>query len=322
MVLEVDLAELRGYADAIDDISRDAGGVEHLVASTCVTTDFGKIVEEMTADYAILLPQVKEVLAETEDRLARYARNVDLTAADFLETDDGVASRFQGDGIDARPGTANFALASVGTQAPSATEGELPEVSFGFLFDKLAWALEKFTGWDVRAEVTDWIAGDVVTLSLQADCWRIAGERFSTITDNFTDSSIRIQKTWRGDAAAEEFPKALSWSFVLGDHASAMKDLGANLRDLAKEAVNVAQLVVDCIRLAVDLIASAWALQYIPVVGQVKFVQKAWDAYKRAKKAIAYLQMIVSALRFTKSLIVVMIDSITVEKLPGVPAHA
>ncbi len=109
------------------------------------------------------------------------------------------------------------------------------------------------------------------------------------------------------------------WDTALRSQSEGFADLGQALKDLAKEAVNVAQLVVDCIRLAVDLIASAWALQYIPVYGQVKFVQKAWDAYKRAQKAVAYLKMIISAVRATKSLLVVMIDSFTPTMLPPKP---
>lgn len=317
--LRVDLPELRGYAAALDEVSRDLGGCEALADSHCVDAEFGKIVEDLASDYAALLPQLKELLAENETVMKQYARATDRTAVDFERTDDGVAARFQGDGIDASRGTASYPLTSVGSSSPYASEGELPEVSFGGFFNSLCWALEKFCGWDVRAEVTDWIAGDVVGLSTQASCWEIVGQRLGTTRDNLRTCDSRVTNTWRGYAADTHAISMIGWDTALTDQSDSLQELGQSLKDLAKEAVNVAQLVVDCIRLAVDLIASAWALQYIPVVGQVKFVKKCWDAYKTAQKAIAYLKMIAAALRFTKSLIVVMIDSLTPTMLPGEP---
>ena len=156
--LHVSLPVLRGYATVLDDVSRDLGGCEALASSYCVDADFGKIVEDLTSDYATLLPQLQELLAENETVMAQYALAIDRTASDFAHTDDGVASRFQGDGINAGSGTTSFTVSSVGSSTPYAPEGELPEVSFGLLFDRLAWALETFVGWDVRGAVTDWIA--------------------------------------------------------------------------------------------------------------------------------------------------------------------
>lgn len=317
--LRVELPELRGYAQALDDVSRDLGGCEALASSYCGTADFGRIVEDLTGDYEALLPQLKELLAENEDLMRQYSVAVDRTVTDFERTDDGVASRFQGDGIGGGRGTASYPLAAVGSATPYASEGDLPEVSFGFVFDNLCWALEKFCGWDVRAAVTDWIAGDTVGLSTQASCWEVVGGRLSTTRDNLGTSDSRLGETWSGQAANSHLLGMIVWDTALRSQAEGFADLGQALKDLAKEAVNVAQLVVDCIRLAVDLIASAWALQYIPVYGQVKFVQKAWDAYKRAQKAVAYLKMIISAVRATKSLLVVMIDSFTPTMLPPKP---
>lgn len=317
--LRVDLPELRGYSTVLDDVSRDLGGCETLADGYCNNADFGKIVESLTSDYEALLPQLKELLGENEAVMKQYALATDKTVADFESTDDGVASRFKGDGIDATRGTASYPLSSMGYSTPYAAEGELPEVSFGGFFNSLCWALEKFCGWDVRGEVTDWIAGDVVGLSTQANCWEIVGDRLGTTRDNLRTASSRVYGTWGGQAANSQAAGMVGWDMALTDQSDALKELGQSLKDLAKECVNVAQLVVDCIRLAVDLIASAWALQYIPVVGQVKFVKKCWDSYKRAQKAIAYLKMIISALRFTKSLIVVMIDSLTPTMLPGEP---
>ena len=317
--LRVDLPELRGYAALLDDTTRDLRRCAALADQHCVDADFGKIVEGLTADYATLLPQLKELLDENGTVMRQYAVAIDRTAADFERTDDGVASRFEGDRIDASRGTARYPAHMVGSSTPHPSEGELPEVSFGFLFDKLAWALEKICGWDVRAEVTDWIAGDTVALSTQAQCWTIIGTRLGAIDGGLGNASKRVTRTWGGYASDVHAIGMIRWDTALASQSTSLKDLGESLRDLAKEAVNVAQLVVDTIRLAVDLIASAWALQYIPVYGQAKFVQKAWHAYKRANKAIAYLKMILSAIRATKSLVVVMVDKLTTDMLPGKP---
>ncbi len=39
--------------------------------------------------------------------------------------------------------------------------GQLPEVSFGGVLDTVAGLIKDVSGWDLRADVTDWIAGDV-----------------------------------------------------------------------------------------------------------------------------------------------------------------
>lgn len=317
--LQVDLPELRGYGDALDDIARDLGACSDLASSYCADADFGKIVEDLTSDYASLLPQLKEVLAENETLMREYARAIDTTASDFASTDDGVASRFKGDGIDAQTGTAAYSLSAPIGRTPSASESDLPEVSFGAFFDSLCWALEKFCGWDVRGQVTDWIAGDTVGLSTQGDCWEVVGARLDTCASNLSNAGGRVTNTWHGQASSTHTIEMIGWDTALADQSSCLKDVGASLKDLAKDAVDTAQLVVDCIRLAVDLISSAWALQYIPVYGQVKFVKKCWDAYKRASKAVAYLKMIWSAIRATKDLVIVTYNSVTLDALPGKP---
>ena len=248
--LHVSLPVLRGYATVLDDVSRDLGGCEALASSYCVDADFGKIVEDLTSDYATLLPQLQELLAENETVMAQYALAIDRTASDFAHTDDGNASRFQWDGINADSGTTSFTVSSVGSSTPYAPEGELPEVSFGFLFDRLARAIETFVGWDVRGAVTDWIAGDVQGLSTQASCWEIIGERLDVTRGNLTSADMLLGQTWQGQAADMYAGGMITWDMVLESQAQGFRDLGESLKSLAEEAVNVAQLVVDCIRLA------------------------------------------------------------------------
>ncbi|CAB4695024.1 MAG: hypothetical protein F2667_03345 [Actinobacteria bacterium] len=321
--LQVDLPDLRGYAQLIDGLGFDLGTLQTQAETYCVDADFGKILEDLTSDYAALLPQLKELLGENEVLMKQYARALDIQVLDYERTDDGVAGSFGSDGIrgDTGTNTGGFAASSPidWTASPYPSESSLPEVSFGFVFDRLAWALETFCNWDVRTEVTDWIAGDVVGLSTQAHCWQLIGQRLGDTDSSLSTGEIKIYDTWSGQAASAHASSMIGWSQALTSQSTGLADLGEHLRSLAAEAVNVAQMVVDCIRLAIDLITSAWALQYIPIYGQAKFIQKAWNAYKTASKATAYIRMLISALRVVKDYIVVLIDTLTPSMLPPKP---
>lgn len=321
--LRVDLPDMRGYGQLLDEVRRDLGAVHDQVESYCANADFGKIVEDLTDDYAQLLPHLKELLAENETVMRAYAVALDEQTVDYERTDETVADSFGGRGVHGGTGTNAAAFRPVSPSdalgTPYPTEGELPEVSFGFLFDKLAWALETFTGWDVRREVTDWIAGDVVDLSRQGSCWSIASSRIEACRANLAAGSSRIAASWEGLAAQQHAIGMILWDRALGSQAERFAELGVHLVDLAEDAVNTAQFVVDCIRLAIDLISSAWALQYIPVYGQAKFIAKCWDAYKTASKATAYLRMLLSTVRAVKSFVVLCIDQLTVSSLPPKP---
>lgn len=321
--LQVDLPDLRGYAGLTDQLSQDLGAIATMADVYCRDADFGKIVEDLTEDYATLLPQLKTLLDENETVMRAYARALDRGALNYERTDDGVAAQFDGDGITGGGGTnaAKFRPSSPVDymQSPYPTESSLPEVSFGFVFDKLAWALETFCNWDVRREVTDWIAGDVVDLSTQARCWELISQRLECVRVSLNDGNSLVTETWTGYASAIHSIELIGWDTALTTQRDRLKELGAHLAEVAKEAVNVAQFVVDCIRLAIDLILSAWALQYIPVYGQAKFIQKAWHAYKTANKAVAYLKMLVSLIRTVKSFLVMCYDQLTPSMLPGKP---
>lgn len=320
--LQVDLPELRGYGELVDGLSTDLGTLSTQAEVFCRTSDFGRIVEEMTDDYATLLPQLKELFAENERVMGQYAAALDRTAVDYERSDDHAAESLgYTDGITGGSGSARFRPADPidYTVSPYPTEAELPEVSFGFLFDRLAWALDTCCGWDVRAEVTELIAGDVVDLSTQAKCWDLISDRLASVRTTLGEGHSRIGESWRGYASSVHAIELIGWDTALQSQVDGLSELGTHLENVARDAVNTAQLVVDCIRLAVELIASAWALQYIPVYGQVKFVQKAWDAYKRASEATAYIRMLIATLRTVKSFIQVLVDELTPSILPNRP---
>lgn len=321
--LRVHLPDMRGYSALIDAIGTDCGALSAQAETYCSNADFGKILEDLTADYAALLPVLHDLLAEQETLMKDYAIAIDQLVVDYETTDDGVAREFGGDGITGGSGTNSAKFAQVSPldylASPYPSESDLPEVSFGYVFDKLAWALEKFCSWDVRAQVTDWIAGDVVDVSTQAKCWEIIGERIGDTRDNLGTGQSLVFQTWSGQAANSHAASMYGWDTALEDQATEFPQLGEYLRQVAEEAVNVAQLVVDCIRLAIDLILGAWSLMYVPVVGQARFVKKAWDAYKQASKATAYLRMFWSFLRTVKDYFVVLFDKLNPAILPSAP---
>jgi len=139
------------------------------------------MLEDLTADYSALLPQLRDLLSENE-RLVntcgralthsanKYSRTDDKVAADFGGPSDGISG---GDGVSGRYGRVD--TSSMG--APYPEVGSLPEVSLGFPFNEVADALRTWTGFDLRGEVTDWIAGDVEGLSTQANAWEQIGDK-------------------------------------------------------------------------------------------------------------------------------------------------
>lgn len=321
--LEVDLPTMRGYAGYLDDLSRDLGAIAYRAETTCTTADFGRMLEDLCGDYEALLPTLHQVLNDQERLMRDYGTAVDALTLDFERTDDGVARAFKGaDGITGG-GSTSSAFAGLGPSGtvptPHPTESAIPEVSFGFVFDKLAWALEEFCGFDVRREVTDFLAGDVVGLTTQAVCWEQLGTRIGLHHDGLVTAQRLASSQWHGEAANSHFAAMIAWDGPLEDQSTMFPELGAYLRELGKQAVHTAQFVVDCIRLAIDLILGAWSLMYIPIVGQARFVKKAWDAYKQASKATAYLRMLWSFLRTVKDYIRVLHDTLTPASLPSAP---
>ncbi|WP_370247656.1 hypothetical protein [Nocardioides sp.] len=321
--LEVHLPTMRGYAAYLDRTSADLGAIAHRARTSCSNADFGRMLEDLCGDYETLLPVLHEMLAEQERIMQRYGVAVDALTMDFERTDDGVAQAFGGADSITGGGSTSTAFAGLGptgsVPTPYPTESEIPEVSFGFVFDKLAWALEEFCGFDVRREVTDYLAGDVVGLTTQAICWEQIGTRVGQHRDGLVVAQRLASTDWEGDAATSHFAAMIGWDQPLEDQTTKLPELGGYLRDLGRQAVHTAQFVVDCIRLAIDLILGAWSLMYIPIVGQARFVKKAWDAYKQASKATAYLRMLWSFIRTVKDYFVVLHDTLTPAHLPAAP---
>lgn len=319
----VELGDLRGYADVVDDVARYLGRVSGYADTHCVSTDFGQLLDPLAEEYVSLLPQIKQLLADQVELMEASALAIDQTLRDFRTTDAAEAERhgarvtITDDGKSATyHGNPLTDLSS-----PSPDESELPEVDFGFPFDQLAWALEKICGYDVRREVTDWLVGDVVEVSKQSSAWYMVGSATSSYSWWLQNANIIVAKTWTGDAATSTIDRMEEWKETLEQQGTDFDQVGKHLADIAGDAVEVAQLAIDLIKFAVDLIAAAWASQWIPVYGQAKFAVKAWDAFHKVKEAWDKIQLFLDALGLVAGYLEVLHDKLNPVNLPAAPSN-
>lgn len=111
------------------------------------------------------------MLETDSQRLASFASSLDLTRADFAETDARVAHTFGVGVAISDGGSANFPDARLAGSipVPSNSGMVLPEVSFGYILDRCCDLIVWVGGPDPREYVTKWIAGDVAKASVQAE---------------------------------------------------------------------------------------------------------------------------------------------------------
>lgn len=320
----VELADLRGYSDVVDDISRYLGRTSGYADRHCSSTDFGKMLQPLSAEYSSLLPQMREMLADQVELMQASAAAIDRTLRDFRITDAEEAERHGGRGRISNDGKSVTYYGNPMTRlsSPAPRESELPEVDFGFPFDQLAWALEKICSYDIRREVTDFLVGDVVEVSKQSAAWYMVGSATSSYSWYLRNANVTVAKTWTGDAADSTIGRMDEWKEALDDQGTAFDQVAEHLKDIAADAVEMAQLAIDLIKFALDLIASAWAAQAIPVYGQAKFAKKAWDAYKIVKRAWDKISFFLDTLKLIVGYFGVLHDKLNPVNLPAAPRHA
>lgn len=318
----VELGDLRGYADVVDDLSRYLGRASGYADSHCVSTDFGKLLDPLAAAYAALLPQIRQQLADQVELMEATAIAIDETVRDFRLTDAQEAERHGGRVTitDDGKSTTYYGNPLTDFRSPAPQESELPEIDFGFPFDQLAWALEKICGYDVRREVTDWLVGDVVEVSKQSSAWYLVGSAATSYAWHLSNANTIVARTWTGDAADSTIQRLEEWRETLDQQGVDLDQVGKHLADIAADAVEMAQLAIDLIMFAVDLIASAWATQWIPVYGQARFAMKAWDAFQMVKEAWDKIQLFLDVLSLIVGSLEVLHDSFDPVNLPAAPA--
>lgn len=305
----------------------------HGYATTQIAdAEFGRILELITAPYAGAITDFHTVLDadavgldSTRDALTGVEKNyqgeevtISESFADLYDTgpgsteDDGEATAFRD------VYTPAAALTPPGGQGAALPDP--PEISFGFLFDKVCDLVVMVGGPDPRAEVTQWIAGDVDKAAMQVVAWRQVADCVDDVAANLRSGNTAISSTWNGSAADAAGAYVQRWIDALTDQTGAMRKMGEHLSGAIDEAVKMAQVVVDLIKTVVHLVSAALSNAAIPFYGQwklIKTVKEAitmvWSAYKAVRVFWSFLKMIVS-------MIEAVVASFSRASLPAAPA--
>ncbi len=268
----VELSDLRGYAALVESAGADTTGLADYARSHVTDGDFGRILELITAEYEALIPAFHAVLDADGEGLRAMAGGLDAVRADYVTTDASVAQTFgQGARItdDGSPGAFGN-IASLAAPAAPSGGGDLPEVSFGFLMDKVCDLIVWVGGPDPREYVTKWIVGDIAKASMQASAWEIVADCVKQVERKLASGASTIATTWTGRAATSASAHADRWVAALADQASGMDSMAGHLRDMIQQAMDMAQVVVDIIKTVVSMVSACLSSAYIPGVGAVE----------------------------------------------------
>lgn len=233
--VSVELADLRGYADVVDDIAGYLGKVAGHAETHCVATDFGQLLDPLTGQYVTLLPQMHSLLAEQVTRMRTSVVAIDRTLQGFIDTDAQEAARHGAQVTVTDDGRSASYYGNPMTQMsnPTPDESELPEIDFGFPFDQLAWAMEKICSYDVRREVTDYLVGDVVEVSKQSNAWYFVGSATSSYAWYLRNANVTVAKTWSGDAFEATQTRMEEWVDALEQQGVDFDQIAKHLSDIA-----------------------------------------------------------------------------------------
>lgn len=320
--LQVDLSDLRGWSRQVGRAGTDCDAMSSYLATHVPDGDFGAILELVTYDYESLIPAFTSVLGEEGTRLGATATALRETAHDFQETDARVAQDFGvGRAIsdDLRASGFYDVAGVLPVAAPTCDTASLPEVSFGFVLDKICDLTEWIVGIDPREYVTRWIAGDIEKASRQASAWQHVSDCLDKVTDNLTHGQSAISRSWHGGAAQKSADHVEEWITALSSQSRAMSKVSGHLRDMIRSSVDLAQNVVDIIRMIISICSAAISSSYIPLWGQwkaVKTIKEGWELFKTARKAIMAFWQIITTI---KNLIISIVHAVTVESLPDAP---
>lgn len=328
----VELADLRGWARQVDRAAEDLASARRYATQHIADADFGRILELITGPYAGLISSFHTVLAEDSDRLAKTGDALESVATAYREadarasgrltplaggqvgviTDDGVANGFDDVGS---PGAALVPPAGAGAGMP-----DLPEVSFGFLFDKVCDLVVWVGGPDPREKVTRWLAGDIDKAARHVFAWRAVADCLDVVESNLRAGRNSITRTWSGDAASAAVAHMDRWTSSLDTQAGAMRRMGQHLWDMIDHAVKMAQVVVDIIRTLVSLVSAALSNAAIPGYGQWKLIKTVKEGITMVWQAIKVVQVFLNALTMLIHTIELCVDYFSISKLPPAPA--
>ncbi|SDC13201.1 hypothetical protein [Actinokineospora iranica] len=327
----VELSDLRGWAAQTGRGSADLGAAHGYASSHIADADFGAILELITGDYAALLPKMHGILESDSSGMGQEQRALSASAdayqdADrqgrdrFVElggsgalhaSDDGVANGFE-DGV-----TAQTKLTT-----PSTANITLPEVSFGWILDKVCELVIWVGGPDPREYVTKWIAGDVNKATMQAIAWECVAACVEAVEANLKSGSAAIARTWMGPASAASATQMGKWSACLVDQAAKMRQMSAHLKSMVDQAVKMAQVVVDIIKTVIDVVSAGLSNAAIPLYGQWKLINSVKQAITMINNARKVITVFWDVLKLVVDTIKMCASAFNAESLPPAPATA
>ncbi|MPZ85485.1 MAG: hypothetical protein GEV28_35930 [Actinophytocola sp.] len=324
----VEISDLRGWAGQVGRASADMGTAHGYATSNVADADFGRILELITSDYASLLTAFHTILQTDGTGLGKARSALGASADTYKAADDRSRERFAelpggetGDITD--DGVANgfddLAPAAAELSAPTDAGAALPEVSFGWILDKVCELVVWVGGPDPREYVTQWVAGDVAKASRQVSAWQHVADCVDAVDANLDSGRAAITHTWTGDASAASAKHMDKWSTCLTDQSSAMRQVASHLHDAIDQAVKMAQVVVDIIKTVISLVSAALSNAAIPFYGQWKLIKTVKEAITMINSARKVIMVFWNVLNMVKALIIATVATFSAESLPPVP---
>ena len=327
----VEISDLRGWACQVGRASDDLDSARRYAVGNIADAEFGRILETITRDYAAMLSQFHNILQADSTGLdhesaalnasADVYKVVDGRSRDHFSqlaggitlhtVDDGVANGF------------NDALFAATMLAPPDGSGvALPEVSFGWILDKVCDLVIWVGGPDPRKYVTRWIAGNIGKAALQASAWQHVADCVDVADANLKSGRAAITRTWTGPASTAAGAQMDKWGTCLIDQSSKMRQMARNLHDAVGEAIKMAQCVVDIIKEVISLVSASFSNAAIPLYGQWKLIKTVKEAIKMINQARKVITVFWGFLNMMKSFIQVCISTFSAAALPPAPSAA
>lgn len=195
--------------------------------------------------------------------------------------------------------------------------GQLPEVSFGGVIDTVAGLIKDVSGWDLRADVTDWIEGDVDLVQRHEQAWQNMGAAILYVQQNLDQGQQAINASWDGNAAAAAAAEMAQWSSALANMSTQMETVSTSLSSSAKQAFELAQEICSTVQTIVSIVTAALSGASIPLWGEWKAVKSVWEAVKLINSARKVISVFLAFIRTLKAAIEGCIAYATSTSLPS-----
>lgn len=327
----VEISDLRGWAQQVSRASNDMVSAHDYATGNIADADFGRILEVITSDYAAMLPAFRGILQADGTGLDTTHSALNASANSYKTMDERSRDHFTelaGGGImhTVDDGVANGfddrSSASATLTPPDGGGAALPEVSFGWILDKVCDLVIWVGGPDPREYVTKWIAGDIQKAARHASAWQHVADCVNAVDVNLDSGRAAIASTWTGSAATAAATHMDRWGTSLTDQSSAMRQMSRYLMDAVDQAVKMAQVVVDIIKTVISLVSAALSNAAIPFYGQWKLIKTVKEAIVMINNARKVIMVFWNAMNMVKSLIIACIATFSAESLPPAPSTA